>query len=144
MSRVVERLKWAEYAKDPWGKRRRGRGAKAAGLRYQARVGEELARRGLDHAAGPWIHFEDRNGRGYAQPDFIVFESERWMVLEAKLTQTPAAFAQLFHLYIPLLSLLHPEREFCGIQVCRNLRNRDGVVDDLTRATNGKTWHWLS
>ena len=120
-----------------WGKR-------AEGLRYQARVGEELARRGLDHAAGPWLRFEDRNGVGYAQPDFVVITENEWLVLEAKLTQTSAAFAQLFRLYIPLLSCLHPDSEFAGIQVCRNLRTRDGVVDDLRFARNGATWHWLS
>jgi len=145
--RCISGLEFARYSKNPWGgKPRRGRGVRAAGLRYEERVGKELARRKLDFARGPWIEFRDVNGKGFAQPDFVVYaDSSRWIVLEAKLSQTPAAFEQLFSLYIPLLTQLHPEIELVPVQVCKNLRKRDPkMIEDLRDARKGATWHWLN
>ena len=140
-------LNFARYSRNPFGKApRRGRGARAAGLRYEENVGKELARRQLDFACGPWIQFEDTNGVGFAQPDFIVYSSANsWIVLEAKLSQTPSAFEQLFKLYLPLLSKLHPGVTLIPAQVCKNLRRADSkIVDDLCKVKYGSTWHWLS
>lgn len=144
MPRLVENLKWAQYAaRSPWPKPRRVRGKKAAGLRYERLLGEELARRGLEFEHGPWIEFEDSHGRGFAQPDFLVFGEGHWTLLEAKLSQTPTAFAQLFGLYLPLLCLLHPQVQIVPVQVCRNLRQGGDVVEDFLGANPGATWHWL-
>lgn len=150
MCRHVEQLKFARYAKPPGflGKRKRVRGKKAAGLRYEKKLGEELARRGIDFGKGLWIEFEDANGKGFAQPDFVVYGSgKKWRILEAKLSQTNVAFEQLFSLYLPLLAHLHPDIEFTPLQVCRNLRGiRAGdprLVDDLEKAQSGCIWHWL-
>ena len=140
-------LEFARYAKNPFGERKRkGRGARAAGLRYEMNVSDELARRGLDFARGPWIQFKDNNGIGFAQPDFIVYSGEDlWIVLEAKLSQTPSAFEQLFKLYLPLLSRLHSGVTLIPAQVCRNLRRRDAaIVDDFGKVKYGSTWHWLN
>ena len=140
-------LDFARYSKNPFGaKPKRSRGAKAAGLRYERMVGKELARRRLDFAQGPWIQFKDNNGIGFAQPDFIVYSSlDLWIVLEAKLSQTPAAFEQLLRLYIPLLRKLHPNVELVPVQVCRNLKRKDKlIVDDLRKVKSGSTWHWLN
>lgn len=143
-SRRISELKWARYASCPWHGRRRLRGKKAAGLRYEKLLGEELARRGLHFVRGPWIEFFDSNGRGFAQPDFVVFgEGDDWLVLEAKLSQTQAAFAQLFDLYVPLLAHLHPEQEFVPLQVCKYLREPGPIIEDLSAAKPGAIWHWL-
>ena len=143
----TDSLEFAQYSRSPWhGRKPRTRGKKAAGLRYERMVGEELARRKLDFAHGLWIEFRDVNGKGFAQPDFIVYDSTgAWTILEAKLSQTPAAFEQLFNLYIPLLSHLHPQVELTPVQVCRNLRTRSApIVEDLDEAKSGDVWHWLN
>lgn len=147
MCRVIENLQTAVYSASPFPKRKRiGRGAKAAGLRYEKCVGEELARRGLTVVRGPWIKFHDINGQGFAQPDFIIQDSEtHWAILEVKLSQTKTAFEQLFSLYLPLLTFLHPGVKFVPLQVCKNLRYEDDkIVDDLTLTKQGATWHWLN
>lgn len=149
MCRIISTssLEFARYSRSPFGgKPRRGKGARAAGLRYEENVGKELARRQLDFARGPWIQFRDRNGTGFAQPDFVIYSSaKQWCVLEAKLSQTPAAFEQLFKLYVPLLTFLHPGVNFTPVQVCKNLRKRDAkIVDDLGKAKYGGTWHWIN
>ena len=146
MCRHISGLISAQYAENPFGRTPRARGLKAKGLRYQRSVGEFLAKRHLDVRAGPWIHFSDRHGPGFAQPDFVIhYAPERWIVLEAKLTQTPNAFEQLIHLYLPLLSHLHPNVELVPVQVCRNLREPPQLlIEDLSEASPGATWHWLS
>lgn len=144
MARIIENLHEARYGQNPWPKVRRPRGSKAAGLRYERKVRDELLRRKYDFAYGPWIHFRDRNGTGAAQPDFVVYvDSEKWFLLESKLTQTPTAFSQLFRLYIPLLQFLHPEVTIIPVQVCKVLRGMQPVVEDFTEATPGDTWHWI-
>lgn len=145
MGRRIEELEFAEYSTSPWPVARRGVGKRAAGLRYQAALSAELARRGFDFANGPWIRFRDANGLGHAQPDFVVYDSPtRWVVLEAKLSQTEAAFEQLNSLYIPLLQFLHPEIEMVPIQVCKVLRTGGDIIESLDCARNGAIWHWLS
>jgi len=144
--RTVEGLKTARYAESPWKKQKRGRGKRAEGLRYQARVGTELARRGFDVVNGPWIEFYDKNGRGFAQPDFVVInDPDNWIIVESKLSQTPTAFEQLFYKYLPLLKFLHPNVEFVPIQVCKFLRKGiDGlIIEDISQACPRATWHWL-
>lgn len=139
-------LDYARYSKNPWGgKPKRMKRVARLGLAYEKKVEKELARRGLDFARGPWIEFADRNGRGFAQPDFVIYSrSDLWIVLEAKLSQTPAAFEQLFKLYLPLLRKMHPEVELIPAQVCKNLKKRDvKIVDCLEKVKYGSTWHWL-
>jgi hypothetical protein len=148
MARTIDvaSLDYVRYSTSPWkGKKPRVRGKKAAGLRYERRVGEELARRKFDFAHGPWLEFSDGNGRGFAQPDFVIYDSaQRWLILEAKLSQTSAAFEQLFSLYVPLLAHLHEGVELIPVQVCRNLRNRKyPIIEDVSQAKPGCIWHWL-
>lgn len=145
MSRVITDLYEARYGENPWAdKVRRPRGAKAAGLRYEKKVGAELLRRHYDFVHGPWIHFKDRNGTGAAQPDFVVYtSSNKWFLLESKITQTPAAFSQLFRLYMPLLQHLHPGITIIPVQVCKVLKGLQPVVEDFLEAAPGDTWHWI-
>ena len=122
------------------------RGAKAAGLRFESKLGKELEERGLDFTHGTWLEFYDANGRGFAQPDFIVCpDPQVWFILEAKLSQTQAAFNQLSFLYLPLLQFIHPDVELIPVQVCKYLRKQDkGIVNDLSKASHGSTWHWIN
>lgn len=146
MCRKIKDLETVTYSKNPWAFRKsRPRGKKRAGLVYQRLLGEDFARRGLDYANGPWLEFYDANGRGFAQPDFIVYKDpKQWLVVEAKLSQTPAAFEQLFSLYVPLLKYLHPEIELIPIQVCKYLRTEGKYFEDVLKTEAGGTCHWIA
>lgn len=116
MTRAVKGLKWAE-ARDagPFG-RSRPRGAKALGVRYERNLAKALP--GWRH--GQWIEFEDQNGRGWAQPDFIHQFGRKLVVLEAKYSWVPEAIGQLELLYRPLCEAIWG-REVLGFVVCKNL-----------------------
>ena len=100
---------------------------------------------------GKWIEFQDRNGYGYAQPDFFVVKNSHVLVFEAKLTQCQDGYSQLTSLYCPLLE------ELCslpavGVVVCKGLVNAgiSRVVADFTELSEAiedgedlLTWHFL-
>ena len=71
---------------------------------------------------GPWILFEDRRGKGVAQPDSIIIPHNPDLpivVVECKLTYKEAAKAKLRRLYWRLAKLIWPGRRIYCIQVCR-------------------------
>lgn len=149
MTRQLRSLRWVRLAERPSAlPRSRPRGAKAKGLAYEADL-----RLGLGTAAihGQWFEFEDLNGRGWCQVDWIVPWSEGTLVvLECKLTWTPEAFRQLGGLYVPIVEKVWG-CEVLGLQVCRNLVPglSSVVVGDLERgvevakAGREACWHWL-
>lgn len=56
---------------------------------------------------GPWIEFEDANGHGFAQPDWLLaVPGVCLVVLECKVTYTPFGVEQLRNLYLPLCESL--------------------------------------
>ena len=96
-----------------------------------------------------WIEYEDRNGRGFAQPDFYFISEWNLVVLEAKLTQKYSAITQIDELYRPLLRRIY-RMPVVGIQVCKNLTKDPGkwqiefpaeVLGDIRELT--WTWHYL-
>ena len=119
MKRHIEGLLWAKALRErpaciPVG---RPRGAKAAGVRFESALASGplvAAQRGV------WIEFADANGHGYAQADFVTEGPFGPVVLEAKLTWTPAAYAQLRGLYLPLLRAIY-RRSVGAVVVCANL-----------------------
>ena len=78
----------------------------------------------IDH--GPWIRFEDSNGYGFAQPDYLVFDNGRLWVVECKLSHVDVVEKQLCGLYGPLLAELHQEEELILVEACSNLTPRGG------------------
>lgn len=117
MTRQVRGLRWARLREaGPFG-RSRPRGAKAMGVRYERQLAKQL---GAGWRHGQWIEFEDANGRGWAQPDFILIGQRRLVVLEAKYTWVPEAMAQLDLLYRPLCEALWG-LPVVGFVVCKNL-----------------------
>ena len=84
----------------------RPRGAKAAGIRYQHTVERALLgafpRSGID--VGPWFEYSDVNGRGYCQPDFLIYNpsQDEYVICECKLSDWLGAEAQMRELYIPV------------------------------------------
>lgn len=149
MTRQIRGLKWAR-ALDvrpktiPIG---RPRGAKAAGIRYERELGMYL---GEFWIHGPWFEFEDVNGAGYCQPDFIRMSNAGIDVLECKYTWTMEAYKQLEGLYCPVLGMIYhlPIR---AVQVCKNLipesALNSGIDSNLEAALSSNTilrsWHWL-
>ena len=132
---------------------RRARGAKLKGIRYERRVGRWLAKQFSDRAElllGPWIEFEDANGPGFAQPDFLVVESERIWIIEAKLTHVPEAILQLRNLYSPLCAEIYPGKTQLMVEVVRNLgiyvgQLRPFLIEDFSAAKldDISIKHWM-
>ena len=57
---------------------------------------------------GQWIHFEDENGPGFAQPDVLLCRPPRLFLFECKLTFREEAWDQLSLLYSPLCGFIWP------------------------------------
>jgi hypothetical protein len=136
MTREVRDLQWVRTLPErpdciPKG---RPRGAKAAGVRYEAAVAALPSFAAASH--GLWLEFGDASGHGYAQADFVFTSGPVLVVAEAKLTWTPAAYAQLRRLYFPLLHRLSG-LPVGGFVVCQNLTRetaRSDVTSDLAEA----------
>lgn len=129
----------------------RPRGAKAQGIRYEKLVADTLSRYGTVH--GQWFEFHDANGRGYAQVDYLLYIKalDQYLVGEAKLTDTPEAWAKLRAFYLPIVASAL-QRRTVGFVVCRHLTpaSNPNFICDTFRATlnaslNGgqPTWHYL-
>jgi len=102
-------------ALDPHGKDFRTKsGAQKAGLLYEKKTKEFLAREKPQAVLGPWFrywtedHPEDASGlpRGrlarFCQPDAIIFEKEILTIIEIKIRWCELAYWQLRHLYLPV------------------------------------------
>jgi hypothetical protein len=147
--RVVEGLKWAREVAKPSGiPIGRPRGTKAFGIRYEKAVGAELP----TFVRGQWFEFEDANGRGFCQTDFIRVQRDRVVVLELKHTWVEEGQEELEGLYLPVVQAAF-DRKAVGIVVCRRLVPNmpnviiSGGLDEAIRLAegNGKAtvWHCL-
>ena len=129
----------------------------AAGLKYERDLRAWLQSQNSQGATGQsakpskdfilhpsqWIFFEDANGEGWAQPDFILESPNYILILEAKLSATEDAWTQLKSKYIPLVALIESRRErlrskpnalglivadgvrpIYGVQVCKRIRGQ--------------------
>jgi hypothetical protein len=121
------------------------RGAKAAGLRYERALAKALPPGWLH---GQWFEFWDANGHGYCQPDFILVEPGRVLVLEAKYTWVLEAHAQLMQLYAPVLRAVF-KRPVIGVVVCKRLvpgaRAAYTTLEEAIRwpVVGGAVLHWI-
>ncbi len=152
--RKVLDLKCAAFTTNPpFSPPRRARGAKLKGLRYERRVGKWLhtqfpADTKIVH--GPWIEFEDSNGVGFAQPDYLVYAESALWIIEAKLTHVPEALLQLQGLYSPLCGDICPDSPQVLVEVTRNLGVNVGALRgllieelDLARPGTISIKHWI-
>lgn len=94
----------------------RPRGAKGAGLRFERAIARALP----GATRGQWFEFEDFYGHGYCQTDFLWDTGKSIIVVESKLTDTPAAPAQLRELYIPVVERAFGKRTY-GLIIVKNL-----------------------
>jgi len=94
--------------------------AAQAGLVYERKLAAVLEGR-LEH--GVWWAFQDANGPGYCQTDFVAKCGPGFVVLESKYTWTPRGHEQLALLYRPVLACwaeIDPTKVLC-VQVCKRL-----------------------
>ena len=134
MKRVVVGLKWVREVEGrpkaiPVG---RPRGVKAFGPRYEKAIEAELP----TWDRGRWFEFEDANGHGWCQPDFVKIERGRVIVLELKHTWTEDGQIELNKLYLPVLRTLYGLPTF-GIVVAKRLvahMSQVNVTGDLNHA----------
>lgn len=133
-SRRIKSLLWAELRPEgPFPKSRPRKSGFKAGIAYEKKVGRylksQLAKGKLqgELVSFQWILFSDQNGRGWAQTDFFLLPradappTTPILLIEAKLTQTESAIAQLISLYLPLLRKIYNKPIVC-LQVCKRLR----------------------
>jgi len=115
--RKVTGLKWARATdRRPFGTPKVGRGAKSYGIRYERAVAKALP--GVPH--GQWFEFEDANGLGMCQPDFLTLRAGVVVILECKYTWTPEAEDQLLDLYGPVVGMALGVPT-AGMVICKNL-----------------------
>lgn len=152
--REIDGLLWAEWADPPnWapGQPRGYTAQQKAGLAYEKRFGEFLSRTKFPADAlllgGPWLHFEDRNGRGWAQPDFLLVSPRGAYIFECKLKENTKAWVQLFRLYTPLLDFIL-QRPLKRVQVCKHLRPLPAGTERIPTIHRAKDlrdeciWNW--
>lgn len=149
MKRVIVGLKWArELEKKPEGiPNGRSRGQKAYGVRYEKALAKAFssARRGV------WYEFEDKNGPGCCQVDFLLERASGLTIFECKYTWTEAGHLELEKLYLPVVQMARG-KPTNGLVVVKNLVENMGNVRicgdlDLALASAGVNrrvvWHWL-
>lgn len=127
----------------------RPRGAKGAGLRYERALGKALPK---ETHRGLWIKFEDRNGLGWAQPDFLLGFDGKIAILEAKYTWVPEGHSQIELLYRPLVERIW-QTPIVGVVVCKVLTSAAGGAREIFsslgealaqgREEKSGTLHWI-
>jgi hypothetical protein len=119
------------------------RGTKAFGLSFERAVARALP--GAVH--GPWYEFWDRDGKGYCQPDLVLVLPRLVLVIECKLSDTPAARAQLNELYLPVCAKAHG-RPAQGLVIVKHLKpDSTHVFSKLSEALQSlgvcPCLHWI-
>ncbi len=120
MSRVVKGLKWAKRlegrpARIPREVKRSG--ARLAGLRYEGALAKKMP---PEWKHGVWWEFEDEEGPGYCQTDFVGISPKWVIVLECKYTWTEEAERQLWELYLPVVGKAM-RKSVVPVVVCKRL-----------------------
>ena len=151
MKRHVVGLKWAARLTGRPGciSVGRARGIKALGVRYEKAfekwIGPGEATRGV------WFEFEDKNGHGYCQVDFLIRGEGEVFVLELKHTWNEGAHVELEKLYLPIVSLAMKAPAF-GLVVAKRLTPESRRVKVVAGLEEGKAqarsarrvvFHWL-
>lgn len=105
--------------------KRRAKGAKAAGLRYEKRVRQELeAQFGPAASFRYWLEFYQKGTykRGLCELDALIQLRDGVLcIIEAKIKHTSDAWWQLRKLYQPLIQTLYPEHRVLVCEVCKFL-----------------------
>lgn len=118
MSREIRGLSAASACVRPKGMPagRARKGAKAYGLRYE----RSFAKAASWALHGQWFEFQDANGSGHCQTDFLARFSDLAVILETKLSDVEQGRKQLRGLYEPVVEKALGLRSV-GIVVVRHL-----------------------
>ena len=151
--RVIVGLKWAREleAKPSCIPAGRARGAKALGVRYEKALESYL---GSGCTRGCWYEFEDKNGHGYCQTDFEIWQPNlnRRIVLELKYSWCEDGQIELNKLYLPVVRAAKPAMLTVGVVVSKNLLTRMPrveVFEDVFAAASAASrgthslWHFV-
>lgn len=122
-----------------------------AGFRYQRKVKKYIEQYLSKWPClyEQWFGFEDLNGQGRCQTDFLFVLDDRVVILEAKLSQTERAEWQLEKLYRPVCERVYDLPTFC-VQCCKILRKqpkvpvlyiKDILEGDIHYLPSLSTWH---
>ena len=151
MKRQVVGLKWAARLVERPGciSIGRARGIKALGVRYEKAfekwIGPGEATRGV------WFEFEDKNGHGYCQVDFLIRGEGEVFVLELKHTWNEGAHVELEKLYLPVVGEALGQAPL-GVVVVKRLvpwmphvAICEGLDEALAAARRGRraVLHWI-
>src|SRR5215469_10687813 len=121
--RKIDGLQWAKEkpGPSPFGSPRGITPSQKAGLAYQRKVGKALGEIFEYCHDGLWFEFQDKNGFGLCQPDFLIETEGTVWIVEVKLSWCREAATQLEDLYIPVVekALKVPAR---GMIICKTLR----------------------
>lgn len=132
--RRISGLLWAKPCERPKCiPRSRPRGVKGLGLSYERALAKAL---GAKAHHGPWFEFQDANGHGWCQPDFLLEIAGGLLILEVKLSLRLEAQAQIEELYQPVVELALARRAK-GVLVTKYLKPEtpmDRVVETLSAA----------
>lgn len=131
-------------------KRKRGRGAKGAGITYEKKVGRILKRiLPVEVVSERWWLYNDLDGRHLCQTDHYAVYEDQVLVVECKLTESWIGHSQINNLYRPVLERFF-QRPITGIVACKVRTSRDNrvLIEDPREALEapGKTfvWHCLA
>ena len=123
----------------------RPRGQKAWGIRYE----REIAKRLPMASKGMWFKFEDRNGPGFCQVDFLLSLVGYMIVLESKYTWTLDAHVELETLYLPVVEMALRQKTQ-GVVVCKSVTVQTpkhatiyGDLTEISRGAGRPVWHFL-
>ena len=154
-SRRIKGLRWVEErASGPFDKAKSKRACIRRGNAYEKKVGralrDKIASGSLSGELnlGQWFLFCDSKGTGWAQPDAFIVGEERILLVEAKLTQTDTATAQLLSLYLPILRKVYGLPVLC-LMACKNLNYVPKRLVDSPEALLRSpgpgvfTWHYI-
>lgn len=151
-NRTIRGLKWVKLLDGApiWLPKQKVTGVMRKGLVYENRVGDYLkAWLGDDRVLhGPWLEFEDRHGKSWCQPDYVILstEDDPMVIVEVKLTHKRGAKSKLKNLYAPACKKIwKPVRGKPPkmVQICKNLdkkfneetiERRDLFVKDFSYA----------
>ena len=102
--------------------------------------------KGCEHLPGLWIEYEDENGKGFAQPDHLVWGFGWVMLFECKLSRNVAAVEELQTLYAPLVQELWPESRLYLIEAFQHPNGFIGSTvhgfDEIWKAGTSEVMQW--
>jgi len=114
---TADKIAWVHFADEPpaFGRKKRIRGRKACGVRYEKRAHEHFQSQFHErYVVNPWIKYllVGESRCRFAQPDALLFDMDAGVitVCEMKYQHTSDSYWQVVGKYIPLLEKMFPKK----------------------------------